>query len=303
MDGIAFTLQEGRAIGLTDARLRHPRFTRPFRGVRVIGTSGRIDNGLIDRCADLRIVLPTEALFTHATAARLWGMPLPNELTQDLHVLTPGVIPIRRPGVVGWCRREDFPAKDLSHGLPVTSPADTWAMLATQSADRGGVVSREWLVAIGDFLVSGRRTKKGRDPALSSPEELAAALVRHRSRRGAAKLSWALERVRMPVDSPRESLLRLGLVAARLPEPVVQPPILTSDGTRHPDLGYLRERLLIEYLGDVHRVDPQTWRADLTRVQLFEDAGYRVILAGADDLTPDGLRALAGRARRALRRG
>jgi hypothetical protein len=106
--------------------------------------------------------------------------------------------------------------------------------------------------------------------------------------------------VRSPVDSPPETFVRLGLVAARLPEPAVQPPIMTSVGQRHPDLGYVDEKLLIEFLGDVHRTDKDTWRKDLTRVQLFEDAGFRTILAGADDIAPQGMRPFAARVRRAL---
>jgi hypothetical protein len=304
MEGIAFRLAEGRAVGLTDARMRHPRFVRPHHGLRLLGSGGRIDgDGPIDRCADLLTVLPHGALFSHATAARLWGFPLPTHIGAALHVLVPGEVPVRRPGVIGWTRVDDFPDTRMLHGMPVTTPADTWAMLGGMTDGRGGRVSREWLVAIGDFLVSGRRRRRGREPALATPAELTAALARHGSRRGAAALAWAVARVRSPVDSPPETFIRLGLVAARLPEPVVQPAIPTAVGLRHPDLGYLDERILIEYLGDVHRIDRDTWRSDLTRVQLFEDAGYRVILAGADDVTPEGLPLFAARLRRALRRG
>ena len=92
-----------------------------------------------------------------------------------------------------------------------------------------------------------------------------------------------------------------GVQTCALPISEVQPAIRTAAGERHPDLAYVDARLLIEYLGDVHRVDPRTWRSDLTRVQLFEDAGYRVMLAGADELTLEGLPAFAARVRRALR--
>ncbi len=299
--GVGFTVAQGRAFGLTDARLRSRRLERPFHGVRVWGTAGRVDGGLIDRCSDLAVAYANRsALFTHATAARLWGMPLPRSTREELHVLVPGRTAVRRPGVVGWVRHP-FPEPDLVHGLPVTSPADTWAMLAAMSADRGGTVTRGWLVAIGDFLVSGRRVKGGREPALATRDDLAAAVERHGARRGAEALAWALGRVRSPVDSPPETFLRLGLCRARLSEPEVQPPVMTAAGLRHPDLGYLRERVLLEYLGDVHRTDRSTWRRDLTRVQLFEDAGYRVILAGADDVSPTGIGPLAERVRRALR--
>lgn len=302
MDGVAFTVAQGRDAGLSDGRMRASAFTRPFHGVRVIGSSGRIDGGLIDRCHDLRTVLPDGAVFSHATAARLWAMPLPLGISECLHVMVPRAAPVRRAGVIGWTRSEPLAETRDRYGVTVPTPADTWVMLATMTDRRGDAVTRDWLVAIGDFLVSGARTRYGRGRPLATLDELAAAVRSHRSGRGAAALAWALPRVRVPVDSPPESLLRLGRVAAGLPEPVVQPTIATAAGPRHPDLGYVEARVLIEYLGDVHRVDRATWRQDLVRVQLFQDAGFHVILAGADDLAPAGLDPFALRVCRALQR-
>lgn len=303
MDGVAFTNAAGREAGLTDAVMRRKVFERPFHGVRVIGAAGRIDGGLIDRCAHLQTAIRADAVFSHATAARLWGIALPWHIDDALHVIAPGDTCVRRPGVVGWKTSGPLPEPALLHGLALTKPADTWVTLATMTESRGGRMPRDWLVAAADYLVSGRRTRYGREAPLSTMADLTGAVRRHGPRRGAASLSWALERVRRPVDSPRETLLRLGLVRARLPEPSVQPAVTTRVGTRHPDLGYLDHGVLIEYLGDVHRTDPDTWRQDLVRVQLFEDAGYRVIMTGADDVTSRGLLALSARVRRALHGG
>jgi hypothetical protein len=295
----AFTLAQGRAAGMTDAQMRRVEFDRPFHGVRVSAKSP--DRGLAGRCAELLVALSPHAVLTHTTAARLWGMPLPLWMSDELHVTVPDAAAVRRAGVLGWRRTGAPPASTRVLGLPLATPAETWVSLATMTDARGGRVPRDWLVAVGDFLISGRRVRFGRDRPLASTAELIAALVRHGSRRGAANLDWALERVRSPVDSPRETFLRLGLSGGRMPEPHVQPPIQTAAGLRHPDLGYLEQRVLLEYLGDVHRTDRHTWRQDLQRVQLFEDAGYRTILVGADDLTPRGLPALRSRVRRALR--
>ena len=293
----AFSVAQGRSAGLTPGRLRGPAFERPFHGVRW-GRSAQ-SRSLADQCRALRTVLAPTAVFSHATAARLWRMPLPLSVGDALHVTIPQATAVRRPGVVGWTRDDRLDSSEID-GIPVTAAADTWTMLATMTGARGGRLSREQLVAIGDFLVSGERHRWGRTVPLATIEELAAAVARHGARRGATSLAWALPRVRRPVDSPQESILRLGLLAAGLPEPAVQPPVATAEGIRHPDLGYLAERVLLEYLGDVHRTDPRTWRQDLVRVQLFEDAGYRVILVGADDVRPDGMRGLAERVRRAL---
>jgi hypothetical protein len=300
MDGVPFTNAQGREAGLTDAVMRRRAFERPFHGVRVVGSAGRIDQGFIDRCAQLRVVMPRDFVFSHATAARLWGVPLPRWLDPVLHVSSPRDAYMRRPGVLGW--RSETGATDIRFGLPVMAPSDTWTSLATMTERRGGRMPRHWLVATADFLVSGPRLRFGRGQPLAALAELEEARLRRGSGRGAAALAWALPRVRRPVDSPRETFLRLGLVQEGLSEPAVQPPVETRVGIRHPDLGYLEQGLLIEYLGDVHRTDPATWRQDLLRVQLFEDAGYRVILTGADDLTAEGIRALAARVQRALSR-
>lgn len=112
-------------------------------------------------------------------------------------------------------------------------------------------------------------------------------------------LRGALDRARSPVDSPRELLLRVALVDAGIPEPQVEVAIRTAAGVRHADLGWPEHRLLLEYQGDEHRTSRRRWLDDLTRVQLLEDAGYRVILVGAADLEDDA-RSLAARIRRAL---
>lgn len=302
LDGIAFTVAQGKEWGFTESRMRRPEMARPFHGVRVSGIAGRVDNDVIDRCSDLRVVLGSGAIFSHATAARLWGMPLPEHVADDIHVLSANAAAVRRSGVVGWRRAGPLGDIRVHHGLPVSSPADTWVMLATMTAGRGGAIPPEWLVAVADFLLSGRRTRWGRETPLSTVDELRDSLSRHGSGRGARPLSWAVERARTPVDSPRESLLRLGLAREGLPEPEVQPAVMTAAGWRHPDLAYLDQLTLIEYLGDVHRTDRSTWLGDLERVQLFEDAGYRVILAAGDDATDAGLPAFAARVRRALAR-
>lgn len=105
----------------------------------------------------------------------------------------------------------------------------------------------------------------------------------------------------MPVDSVRETFLRLALTDAGLPEPTVQLRVPTAEGDRHADLGYPAAGLLLEYLGDAHRTSRRRWLDDLTRVQLFQDAGWDVMMIGAADLDPDPA-ALIERVRRKLAR-
>lgn len=78
--------------------------------------------------------------------------------------------------------------------------------------------------------------------------------------------------------------MRLLLVAARLPEPVIGARIADAEGAMHPDLAYPRERVVFEYEGDVHRTDRATWMRDLTRRERMEAAGWRVIRVTAADV-------------------
>lgn len=287
--GQTFHVQTGASRGVTEKRMRGRDLEHPFHGVR----SDAPLETLRDRCAALSRALSPQHLFSHQTAARLWGMPLPAE-PSELHVTSVGCRgKVRRPGVVGWERPDEDLAAFTLQGVRVLAPADVWCQLATQ-------ISREWLVAVGDFLISGARDAEGsKRPPLCTRAELADAVARHGRRRGVVALRWAMEMIRERVESPRETLLRLALVAGGLPEPEVQIAVATSAGVLHGDLGYRCARLVFEYQGDEHRTSRSRWLKDLTRVQLMQDAGYRVIQIGAHDLR-DGARALIARIRRAL---
>jgi very-short-patch-repair endonuclease len=83
-------------------------------------------------------------------------------------------------------------------------------------------------------------------------------------------------------------LLRLLCVRARLPEPVVDFEVAVAGGILlHADLAFPRDRIVLDYEGDDHRVDRATWLRDLQRRELFEDAGYRVIRVTSADLFGD----------------
>lgn len=218
-------------------------------------------------------------LFSHVTAARLLGIPVPSHCRSStaLHVASVRGTRVRTRGVVGHVVPDAV--LFFVEELPVVSPAQTWCHLAP-------MVSREYLVAAGDYLISGLRLPGGfRSPPLCSREQLAEAVRRHGSRRGAAALAWALPLLRSGVDSPRESMLRLAIVAAGLPEPAIGHPVpVAGDVVLHPDLSYPQRRVAIEYEGDEHRKDKKRWRKDLRRVALLEEAGWRVIRATDDDI-------------------
>lgn len=49
-------------------------------------------------------------------------------------------------------------------------------------------------------------------------------------------------------------------------------------------MAFPRERIVLEYEGDGHRVDRQTWTCDIHRREDVEDLGWRMIRVTADDL-------------------
>lgn len=299
-----FRYSEAQRAGVGRRRLRADDIEHPHHGLYApLGV-----DDIVARCEALVPLLGEHCWFSHLTAARLWGMPLPFAWTagEPLHVLTlAGMAPMRRPGVVGWETSRSETPREMMGLIPLVAASEVWAQLAVPGstgldAQTGAKrkLSREWLTAVGDYLLTGPKVDGTRHP-LSTIDEMTEAVARRRRARGVVDLTWALEMVRSPVHSPKETQLRLGLVACGLPEPDVQVPVMTSAGLRHADLGYPDARLLIEYQGDQHRTDRAQWLEDLTRRQLFEDAGYRLMEVGAADLTPN-CHALAARVRRAL---
>lgn len=150
------------------------------------------------------------------------------------------------------------------------------------------------LVAAGDALLPAAR----RD-GVATVRDLQQAARRHRGKRGMRTTRAALGLLREGVASRPESLLRLLLVSAGLPEPAIATPVGVGRGlVLHPDLAYPMQRIAIEYEGDGHRTDRFQWERDIRRRELFEDAGWRVIRVAWGDLIER--RTLIERVRRAL---
>ena len=253
----------------------------PFWGV----SSAGLDLATIDGVsrAFRPLMRPNDGI-SHSSAALLFGAPLPEPLASvfPLHVTSVGTRAHRGPNLVGheWDRSLRL---EVLRGIPVVAAADMWCQLST-------MLSREDLVAVGDFLVSGVPLpgQSARSYPCCTIAELRLAVRRHGRRPGARKLAWAVERVREGVDSRPETLLRLMLVAAGLPEPLVNDPVVVAGGKTYlPDLKHKIWRTLYEYEGVLHLRTPGQWRLDTRRYQLFEDAGWKVVRVNADHVFAD----------------
>lgn len=262
-------------LGISPRRVRAADAQHPFHAITAFGLD--LDD-VRARCeAFVPNLLPGQ-VFSHTTALALAGCPLPDSNSADLHVavLFPRTPP-RGRGVHGHSLRRLEAVEE--HGLPVVPLALAWRQSAV-------LLDALDLVVAGDHLVTGARERRGgpRRPARVQIDDLsAAALELHRSP-GRGRARWALPRIRSGVDSRPETLARLILVGAGVPEPAVDVAVPTAIGLLHADLGYPALKIAIEYEGDGHRTDRDQWQYDIRRREAMEAAGWTVIRVVADDL-------------------
>ncbi len=258
-----FLRSEARVLGVPERRLNSRYFRTVFGGVVV---DARIPDTVVVRARAALLVCPEGGVISHWTAARLWGGVVPD--SDWVHISFMRDVRFRLRGVKPHRFRHRLDIK-RRHGLPVTSPGQTFCHLARYL----GLVD---LVALGDRLV-----KKGR----CTPTELVhyadawPGQCRHEALR-AARL------VRERVDSVPETALRLLMVLAGLPEPQVDIRIYDADGNLRYriDLGFEQVRLAIEYDGRWHDTDEQREHDEARRTDLSTDDDWTFVIVRAEDL-------------------
>lgn len=279
--------------GVGEGRLRGRDLARPYRGIRASADLNPDD--LVQACRSYAPVL-ADHHFSHLTAARLWGCPLPTpfDRREPLHVTaaSPGRAP-RAVGVIG--HHAKLATVALRHGLPVSDAASTWLQLAA-------MLPVDELVVCGDHLLMVPHVLDPHDlrPYVSLDElrERTAAF----SGRGARTAASALKRVRRGSESRPETLLRLLLSREGLPEPELNVGVTDADGRwlGRGDLVYPRWRTVVEYDGDGHRSSRRQYERDMTRIEDFVHAGWSVVRVRSRGLfVTTG--ATAARVERALR--
>ena len=254
------------------SRLRAADLRREVRGTRLATKN----LNLRQRCVLFQLRMPPAAFFSHATAALLQRIPLPwsQSRVPPVHIALPS--PHRAPhaeGLVGHkLQIEPQEVVSLPDGLRVTGVVRTWL-------DLGSQLSLADLVAAGDFIIHRRNP-------LASISQLATAFDRRRNRRGLVTLHTALGMLSAFAESAPESILRVIIVLAGLPEPRVNIDVTDRRGefVARTDLAITEFKLVIEYMGDYHRTSPSQWRDDMTRRSRLEAQGWRVMEVNADDL-------------------
>ena len=254
---VPFTRAHAVALGIDAKTIRGPRFREVFRDV-LVSRDVELTTAVRARAA-LTLHLPT-AFVSHVTAADIMGLPVPS--SDRVHI-TAATQEERRqhPGIACHIACSETDVVDHA-GLRISSPLDLFIELA-------GVLSVVDLVVAGDAMV-----KLG----LFTADELRAFCAgtrrwhSRRARRGAVL-------VRDGVDSPMETRVRLLLVWAGLPEPVVNLRVTDSAGNeRRLDLAYPFLKIAIEYDGRHHIEREAQWNQDLRRRENLEADGWRFVV-------------------------
>ncbi|MFE6735021.1 hypothetical protein [Microbacterium sp. NPDC057650] len=177
-------------------------------------------------------------------------------------------------------------------GIRIASSPTMWAQL--------GAWSIFDLVALGDYLCRVRRPGYGRKDVGRAPfttiAELRATVAAGRWGH-VRRLREAVDLVREDSWSPRESRLRLDIVFAGLPEPMLNHDVYDDHGRflGCVDLAYPDRKIAIEYQGALHS---RQYAADIERIAALRAAGWIVIEVTSASRTDDVL----ARIRHALRR-
>ena len=290
-----FTFVSARASGVTVDRLRRKDVVNVGRGLyRPAGWDFELEGA----ARALSAVSPG-AWISHVTAARLQSQLLPPWLADstELHLSKPRALPsVRRKGIFGHTvlARED--EVELVDGIRLSTRSRTWLDLARD-------LPLDDLVSMGDELIRIPRVDfEGRTEPYDTLAGLRMLVGRHPNLQGIVRAREALELMRVGADSAPETLLRLAIASAGLPEPELQVPLRAGD-VRSPsaDLGYRHRRVAIQYDGDHHLGDAQIL-SDRRRDKAFESAGWTVLIFDRDDLADEFQRAVQG-IKRALRNG
>lgn len=261
-----FTRRQALDMGLTDAVLRGPTYQSVLTGVYL---EASLPVTLAVRAQAALLVAPAGAVVARQTAARLWGGVVPD--SPDVHLLVPRGRRFRRGGVNA--RETHVNGASISSvrrgGLPLTGPVRTFLDLAAE-------LTLVELVVLGDTLVRRHVT---------TCADLVAGARRERHR-GARRARRAAALVRAGVDSPMESRLRMLVVLAGLPEPVVNHLIRSDigDWAVRFDLAFPELKVAIEYDGRQHAESTGQWVRDVGRREWLDNEGWRLLVVLSGDI-------------------
>jgi hypothetical protein len=289
----SFSLRASDKAGVTRKRTAAKDLVTVSRGIRVPVLSSASGAAALRAYTDL----DDASALVSLSAVRVWDIPLPAHRSGDwrIHLARRrGFSFPRRVNVAGHLLTL-LPEETVEYdGVRLTSPARTWLDLASQ-------LSVEDLVAAGDHLVCSHGPDfPAPKEALCGIGELRDITSRHPGMRGVRTARAALELIRVGADSAPESLMRLALINANLPEPVLNHVIRNHFGqpVLWPDAAFLEYRISLQYDGQHHGGAEQHMR-DIERQERSLAHGWLEVRISKHDL--EGERpAVVHKVRRAL---
>lgn len=269
-----FSVAEAVRAGVSPMRLRASDLASPRRGVRTRlgarseGGGGSAPNRFerhrrdeLERILQVARILAPHQFFSHRSAARLWGAPVPYEPGALVHAsVLDGARAPQISGVIGHSLLSERCRVLERNGISLADPASTWAQL--------GRLPLVEIVALGDYFVRVHREGYGRRnvgmPPFATLADLAGVLELGRWQ-GSTKLRRALGLIREDSWSPQESRVRVELVLAGVPEPELNGDVFDGRGVflGCVDLLFRRYRVGVEYQGGQHS---ESYAADVERL-------------------------------------
>jgi Protein of unknown function (DUF559) len=270
---LVVTRSKARAMGIPLTDLLGPAFTRLFHDTYV--PSGKVVN-LRLRASTIMKRLPAASHLSHHTAVRLWGGVAPD--SPDIHLsMASREARCRRAGVAAHLAASAAQTT-IRDGLRISTPMQAFLELASIG------VNLVDLVIAGDSLVQANDL---------DPQEFIAAAEAFEGR-NAKRARKAAALMRVGVDSPMETRIRLLIVLAGLPEPQVNFILRVASGRWRWrfDLCYPEFKLIIEYDGRHHAFDQDQWIHDLERREWLDQDGWRIVIVISEGIYENPLRTL-----------
>lgn len=267
-----FSRADARRAGISVKHLTSDRFRKLFYDLYI--SANIAVTPVVLASAALRIS-PLGSHASHFTAAEIWGGVVPHQPLTHISSRH-GRTRSERQGV-GSHESSRGSQVVIHRGLRVSGPEQTFIDLATQ-------LNLVDLVVLGDSLVRKRRTTTLRivDATLAWKGK------------GGRLARRAAHLVRAGVDSPMETRLRMLMVLAGLPEPVVNHIEYDAMGAwaKRFDLSYPDLYLIIEYDGRQHAKDDRQWDRDIDRREELDADGWRLIVVRSKGIYTEPARTL-----------
>lgn len=291
---VPFTLGEAQSRGVPRHQLRGKGIQGVSYGLyRPAGWSFELRDAARVLCA-----ASPGAWISHSTAARLHRLILPPWLgeSNELHLSKPRSAPeVRRLGITAHKMLFFSDEVESDEGFSISTRARTWLDVAR-------ILPLSDLVCMGDQLIRVPHPQfEDREDPYATVESLRKMVQRHRNLQGIVRAREALELMRVGADSGPETLLRLAMLDAGLPEPELQLALWDGPGAPSADAGYRERKIALQYDG-AHHLDQMQMHSDRRRDKAFTAAGWTVLVFNQDDCA-DGFDKAIPRIKHALRHG